>query len=166
MSHAPYTIRDFEPHDAEACFRIRTDAFVKLFYAEMGPQGVAAGINAYLPNDYVRLAKTSPTFVAVEEEVVVGFAALRFVDDSTAGIRFLYVRLDRTGRGIGRALVGSLEDFVRKEHPRIERMVLNTAVPRYNQAFYERLGFVSGGESVVQYPDGPVTAIRLVKALR
>jgi ribosomal protein S18 acetylase RimI-like enzyme len=166
MSHAPYTIRNFEPHDAEACFRIRTDAFVKLFYAEIGPQGVAAGINAYLPDDYVRLAKNSPTFIAVEDQEPVGFVTLRFVDGSTARILFLYVRLDRLGSGIGSALVGSLEDFVRKEHPQIERIVLNTAVPQYNQAFYERLGFVSSGESVVQYPDGPVTAVRLVKTLR
>jgi ribosomal protein S18 acetylase RimI-like enzyme len=166
MSRVPYTIRAFEAHDADACFRIRTDAFVKLFQAEIGPAGAAAGINAYLPTDYVHLAQTSPAFVADEAGEVIGFVALRFVDDSTVGIHFLYVRLDHTGRGIGRALVERLEDCVRKEYPQIQRMVLNTAVPRYNQAFYERLGFVNSGDSVIHYPDGPVTAIRLEKMLR
>jgi GNAT superfamily N-acetyltransferase len=158
-------IRRFEPGDAEACFRIRTEAFVKRFYAEMGPDGVAAGINAYLPGDHVRLAETAPAFVAVEEGDVVGFGALRFLDHSTAGIRFLYVRLDRTGRGIGRALVERLEEHVRREHPGIRRIVLNTAVPQYNQAFYERMGYVDGGEGMCQYPEGPVRAVQMVKSL-
>ncbi len=166
MSHEPYTIRGFRPDDAEACFRIRAEAFVKRFYAEIGPEGVVAGINAYLPSDYVRLAESSPTFVAVQEEVVIGFVTLCFVDDTTSRILFLYVRLDRTGEGIGSALVRFLEEYVRKEHPHIRQIVLNTAVPRYNQAFYERMGYVRRGESVCQYPDGPVTAIRLVKELR
>jgi GNAT superfamily N-acetyltransferase len=163
---ARYTIRRLEPDDAEACFRIRTDAFVQRFYAEMGPEGVAAGINAYLPSDYARLAETSPAFVAVEEGVVVGFAALRVVDEATAGIHFLYVRLDRTGRGIGRVLVERLESCVRGDYPQIARIVLNTAVPRYNQGFYERMGYVHGGEGVCHYPGRSVRAVQMVKELK
>jgi len=46
MKSKPTEIRDFEPADAEACFRIRAEAFIKLFYDEIGPDGVVAGINA------------------------------------------------------------------------------------------------------------------------
>lgn len=151
--------------DAEACFRIRAEAFIKIFYDEIGPEGVAAGINAYMPSKYVFMSETMPMFVAVNDETPIGFITLRFLEDSEIEILFLYIQLDCLGKGIGAGLVRYAEDWIRKQYPETSRIVLDTAVPKYNQKFYEKIGYTKAGESMCQYPDGPVKAIRLKKEL-
>ncbi len=42
----PITFRPFAAGDAEFCFKVRSEAFVRVFYDEVGPEVVAAGINA------------------------------------------------------------------------------------------------------------------------
>lgn len=145
---------------------MRAGAFVQEFYGELGPKAVAAGINAYMPRDYVRMAETMPTFVAVDQQEPIGFVTVRFTDEATSEMLFLYVKLDRTGRGVGSELLRFAEQWVRKEHPQINQMVVDTAVPRYNQGFYEKLGYKPIGESECPFPDGPVRAVRLGKDLR
>ncbi len=166
MKLKPIEIRRFESSDAEACFRIRAEAFIKLFYDEIGPNGVAAGINAYLPGKYIQMAETMPIFVAVDGETQIGFIAARFVGSATIEILFLYIRLDYLRKGIGSQLIGHLENWVRKHHPQIERIIVDTAVPKYNQMFYEKCGYSKIGESECQYPEGSVKAIRLMKKLK
>lgn len=46
-------IRRFKVRDAEMCFKIRRDAFIQKFCGELGPREIAAGVNAFMPNDYV-----------------------------------------------------------------------------------------------------------------
>jgi hypothetical protein len=41
--------------------------------------------------------------------------------------------------------------------------VLDTAVPNYNQAFYENLGYTQLSHTVCRYPAGEVAAVRLIK---
>ena len=166
MNSKLFEIRKFQPEDAEACFRIRAEAFIKIFYDEIGPNGVAAGINAYMPSKYALMGEKMPIFVAVNNQEQIGFITLRFNDDSTIEILFLYIRFDCIGRGVGSELVRVAEDWVRKHHPEIGLMVVDTAVPSYNQKFYEKIGYKKIGESQCQYPDGPVRAVRLMKELR
>jgi ribosomal protein S18 acetylase RimI-like enzyme len=166
MKSKPMEIRDFEPADAEACFRIRAEAFIKLFYDEIGPDGVVAGINAYLPGKYIYMAETMPIFVAVDGKEQIGFIASRFVECNTIEILFLYIRLDYLRMGIGTQLVRYLENWVIKQHPEIERIIVDTAVPKYNQKFYEKIGYSKVGESECQYPDVSIKAVRLMKELR
>jgi GNAT superfamily N-acetyltransferase len=165
MKSKPVEIRYFKPSDAETCFRIRVEAFVKLFYDEIGSDGVVKGINAYLPITYIQMSETMPIFVAVDGRVQIGFIASRFVDHTTMEILFLYIRLDYLRKGIGTQLVRYLEDWIRKQHPAIERIIVDTAVPKYNQKFYEKIGYSIAGESECQYPDGSLRAIRLIKEL-
>jgi GNAT superfamily N-acetyltransferase len=166
MKSKPIEIRSFESSDAESCFRIRSEAFIKLFYDEIGPDSVVAGINAYLPEKYIQMAETMPIFMAVDGEAQIGFIAARFVEHATIEILFLYIRLDYLRKGIGSQLIGYLENWVRKHHPQIERIIVDTAVPKYNQMFYEKCGYSKIGESECQYPEGSVKAIRLMKNLR
>jgi len=162
----PIRIRDFQSSDAEACFRIRAEAFIKLFYDEIGSDGVVAGINAYLPGKYIRMAEKTPIFVAVDGDAQIGFIALRSVDNATIEILFLYIRLDYLRKGVGAQLVRYLENWVRKQYPAIERIIVDTAVPRYNQKFYEKIGYSKVGESECQYPAGSIKAVRLLKVLK
>lgn len=166
MKSKPIIIRRFESSDAEACFRIRAEAFIKLFYDEIGPDGVVAGVNAYLPESYIQMAKTMPIFMAVDDQAQIGFIAARFIGPATIEILFLYIRLDHLRRGIGSQLIRYLENWVRKHHPQTERIIVDTAVPKYNQKFYEKFGYSKVGESECQYPEGSVKAVRLMKKLR
>jgi GNAT superfamily N-acetyltransferase len=159
-------IREFKSSDAEACFRIRAKAFIKLFYNEIGPDGVVAGINAYLPGKYIQIAETLPIFVAVDGETQIGFIASRFSEPTSIEILFLYIRLDYLRKGIGSKLVSYLESWIRKHHPEIERILVDTAVPKYNQKFYEKIGFSKVGESECQYPEFSIKAVRLIKELK
>lgn len=109
--------------------------------------------------------ETIPIFVAVDGKAQIGFIASRFVDRTTIEILFLYIRLDYLRKGIGTKLVWYLEDWIRKQHPEIDRIIVDTAVPKYNQKFYEQIGYSIVGESECQYPNGSLKAIRLIKEL-
>ncbi|MBT4267374.1 MAG: GNAT family N-acetyltransferase [Deltaproteobacteria bacterium] len=160
-----FKIREFEPMDAEHCFRIRTSAFIKLFYDEIGPDAVTTGINAYLPEKYIQMAATLPIFVAVSDQTQIGYIAPRALDLHVIEILFLYIRLDSLGKGIGTELVRYLEDWIRKQQTEIRQIVVDTAVPKFNQTFYEKIGYLEAGKSNCQYPDGSIKAVRLVKNL-
>jgi hypothetical protein len=49
--------RKFKAKDAAFCFKIRSHAFIQKFYGELGLEAVAAGVNAYLPDDYIQMGK-------------------------------------------------------------------------------------------------------------
>jgi len=166
MTSKPVEIRHFESSDAEACFRIRVEAFVKLFYDEIGADGVVNGINAYLPMNYIQLSKAIPIFVAVDNKAQIGFITSRLVDHTTIEILFLYIKLEYHRKGIGTQLINHLEDWIKKEHPEIDRLIVNTAIPKYNQKFYQQNGYSIVGESECQYHDSSLKAIRLIKDLK
>jgi hypothetical protein len=102
---ASLQIRPFESSDAEFCFRLRAEAFIKIFYDEIGPEAVAAGVNAYMPADFVRMAKTMPWFVAQDRFEPIGFCTIRMLDTQTSELLFLYVKLSRIGQGVGSYLL-------------------------------------------------------------
>jgi GNAT superfamily N-acetyltransferase len=158
-------IKRFWPSDAEDCFRIRASAFIKLFYDEIGSDAVAKGVNAFMPADYIRFAEKQPVFVAFEDLTPVGFIAARFIDQSTIEILFLYVHLDFLGKGIGTMLISHFESWLGKHHKRLQQILVDTAVPKYNQRFYEKIGYSKVGNSECQYPDGSISAVRLAKKL-
>jgi len=165
VKKGPIKIKEFQPSDAEACFRIRSEAFIKLFYDEIGADGVAAGINAYLPKKYIQVAESMPIFIADDGQEQIGFIASRFIQNATIEILFLYIRLDYLRKGIGGLLVKYLENWIAKHHPEIKQIIVDTAVPKYNQIFYEKMGYSEIGESVCHYPDGSVSAVRLMKVI-
>jgi GNAT superfamily N-acetyltransferase len=158
-------IRPFEPGDADSCFRIRAEAFVRVFYDEIGAEEASAGLNAYMPADYVRMAEAMDWFVAQDTVEPVGFSAIRNLDEATAELLFLYVRLSHTGRGIGTRLLRFTEERLREAHPEVSTLVLDTIVPGYNRGFYERMGFSATGEGLCEYPGAKIRCVRLAKGL-
>ena len=56
-------------------------------------------------------------------------------------------------------------DLARASFPGISRLVLVTAVPAYNQAFYERLGYTGVGEEEIAYPTATVAVVKMAKDL-
>jgi ribosomal protein S18 acetylase RimI-like enzyme len=158
-------IRALAAADAAACVRIRNEAFVREFRDEIGPAAVAAGVNAFQVDDYARMAATMPGFVLVEGDEVVGFLILRLLDGRRAELFLLYIRLTHLRRGLGRRLVDHAEAWLRRRHPQISEWVLDTIIPRYNRAFYEKLGFRVAGSSTCRYPGCAVPAIRMRRSL-
>ena len=159
------TLRPFTATDAEDCFRIRTEAFVREFYPHQDPAVIAAGINAYMPSDYVRMGETMIAYVAADEGNIIGFFVVKLLDAATAELMLLYVKGGYKGEGIGSLLLNYMENLLRDRYPEIHRVELDTIVPGYNGKFYEKMGFFQAGESELQYPDRIVKAVRMAKNL-
>lgn len=103
------------------------------------------------------------SFVAWQGGARIGFVTIRYPEVTTAEILYVYVDLDHLGEGIGSRLVRHAEDWIERKHPEVTGIVLDTAVPRYNQAFYENLGYTEYTHTVCRYPAGEVAAVRLTK---
>jgi GNAT superfamily N-acetyltransferase len=178
-------IRPFTPADGPTCHALRRRAFLEVFAGELSPAAVAAGADAYDPDAFGALLAELETFVAEEtgeterteraEEVgkagktaaaePIAFCTVRFLDETTGEILYLYVSPAHRGHGLGRTLGAWVERWLAEEHPRLRSLVLDTAVPLYNRGFWEALGFRALGESRCRYPDGDVVALRLGKTL-
>jgi ribosomal protein S18 acetylase RimI-like enzyme len=68
--------------------------------------------------------------------------------------------------GIGSALMSRGESWLREYRPGIRELIVDTVIPRYNQAFYEKHGFVMEEERPHEFPGKTVSAVRLRKRLR
>ena len=156
-------IRSFETADGRFCHRLRSAAFHRIFSLELDQDAVEAGAGAYSPEDFGKLIGALDSFVAEAGSDPVGFCTIRYPDERTAEILYVYVDLTHLGEGIGSSLVAHAERWVRERHPEVISIVLDTAVPDYNQKFYERLGYSVLGPAVCRYPAGEVRAVRLVK---
>ena len=81
------------------------------------------------------------TFVVARDEGrAVGCGAIRLIDPTTAEAKRMYVEPDQRGKGVGRAVLASLEAAARQLG--VRRLVLETGI--YQEAalvFYRRAGF-------------------------
>lgn len=159
------TLRAFLPDDAEFCFKVRTKAYIVAFFDELGPHAVTAAVNAYMPDDYVRMAETHPCFIVENHGERVGFVTLKRHDATTAEIPLLYLDLAEVGRGIGKWCMRSIQTWVTAHWPGVNTLVVETIIPRYNGGFYRKMGFAQIGETFCCFPDGNVKAIRFEKSL-
>jgi ribosomal protein S18 acetylase RimI-like enzyme len=159
-------IRPFAPRDANACYRIRREAYLTLFYDDLGAEASAAAIDSIAPSDFNTMAGWSMFFVAEMEGEPVGFCVYRKLDDRTVELLLLYVQVDRLRKGIGSALMSHAESWIREYRPEFAELVVDTVIPRYNQAFYEKHGFIKKEKRAYEFPDKTVDAVRLWKRLR
>jgi len=119
-----------------------------------------------MPGDFIQISENLPIIVAFENQLQVGFIAARYIEQSKIEILFLYVRLDALGKGIGTMLAKHFESWVSQHDSLIQQIVVDTAVPKYNQRFYQKIGYSEVGCSECNYPDGSIRAVRLAKNLR
>ena len=159
------SIRPFEASDGPFCHALRREAFFKVFSREIDEGAVRAGAEAFEPGEFGELVGALDSFVATEASEPVGFCTIRYPEPGTAEILYVYVDLAHLGRGIGTLLVRHAEHWIADKHPEVTTIVLDTAVPKYNQAFYEHLGYTRLGHTICRYPTGEVTAVRLTKSV-
>ena len=158
-------LRDFKDHDAEFCFRTRSAAFVEKFYDEVGPEIVSLCVNEYMPRDYVAVAAKENMFIAEDGGERVGFCRLRRVDEETAEIVLIYMRLDRLGRGYGTEAMRLLEAWIGENWPEVRGVVIETIIPENTRGFYLKMGYEEVGEAVSVFSGREVPAVRFRKGL-
>lgn len=165
IGDADMNIRRFKRADAEFCFKVRANAFIRKFYDEIGPEAVAAGVNAYMPEDYIRMAEEAPLFIIEEKRHRIGFFMIKQIDRTTAELHLIYLDLNYLGKGIGAQCVRFMEDWILSEWKGVNTFIVDTIIPEYNRKFYEKMGFTPVEEVVCTFPDLALKSLRLKKQL-
>jgi ribosomal protein S18 acetylase RimI-like enzyme len=80
--------------------------------------------------------KTAPDLVAIDREKVVGFAIYSTEKIGTAELNWIGVRSESHRKGIGRALVGALEEMLRQQG--FSLLEVSTVAPTIAYEPYER----------------------------
>jgi GNAT superfamily N-acetyltransferase len=158
-------IRDFGPADAETCFRIRSAGFIRCFTGFIGPEMVTALVNSYMPSDFIRMSETMQWLVCEDKGRIAGFCTINFLDRTTAEILFLYVVADQHRKGIGSRLLEAAESWLRVNRPETKQLVLDTVVPGYNQAFYEKQGFTVTGHQACIRDGMEIPSVKMTRQL-
>ena len=156
-------IRNFVPDDAEFCCRLRNRAFRDLFQGELQPEEVAAAVRAYRPADYNRMAGRGALFIVEQNGRRVGFFYLRRIDPKTAELVLIYIDPHFHHRGVGSSCIRFIERWVPSNWKGVVTLIVDTVIPGYNAAFYQRVGFSPVGNTECELSGLPVKALRLAK---
>jgi GNAT superfamily N-acetyltransferase len=158
-------IRKFKPDDAETCFRLRSNAFIQKFNNELSPQEIASAVNAYMATDYTQMAVEMPFFIAEASDKIIGFFNLKREDENTAESPQIYIDLDMLGKGIGSACIDYVENWLSSNWNDINKLIVDTVIPKYNSKFYEKVGFKPIGNAYCEFMALKIKALRLEKNL-
>lgn len=158
-------IRDYDARDAAACHELRRSAFLGTFNSFLPRGAVEAGAGSYSSEGFGQRIGAMSTFVATVDGAVVGFCTIHVISARRAELLYLYINLVHRGEGLGPRLVRHAEQRVLKAEPGLETIFLDTAVPHYNQSFWEHLGYSYAGTSSCDYPTGRIPAARLEKTV-
>lgn len=158
-------IRPFEPEDAEFCFKTRAEAYIIKLQDELDPEITAECINAFMPDDYVRMAQTQAFFIVTEEGERSAFFTFKRVNKRTVELHLVFVKLSHLGKGLGKRCIRFMEEWIATHWPEADELIVDTIIPKYNSGFYESVGFVRTGETSCNFPNRKVNALRLAKSL-
>ena len=158
--------RPFQPDDAEFCFRLRSNAVILKFYGELTAAEVAATVNAYLPDDYIRIAREWPFFIVEKEGAPVAFFNLKRKDHHTAELPMIYIDLDCLGGGIGFACIKYMEQWLKEHWLEVDTLIVDTVIPKYNSGFYKKAGFEPTELTHCELSGLKIKALRLTKKIR
>lgn len=162
MSQVP-EMRDYRTEDGAVCHALRRRAFLDVFGKSLPQDAAQAGADSYGVSEFSERIGAMETFVATVGEAVAGFCSIRLLSPTRAEILYLYVSSEHRRSGIGSRLARHAEQRVSSSHPELETLFLDTAIPEYNQAFWERIGYRLMGPSSCDYPTGSIPAVRLEK---
>ncbi|MGE3853348.1 MAG: N-acetyltransferase family protein [Planctomycetota bacterium] len=143
----PYTIRPATDGDCEGLWTVHVQAIRHTCSRAYSAEQIQAWSALLSPGSYVEMLRNRVVVVAEDDTGVIGFGQL---DADRREIEAVYVRPDRQGQGIGRALLQRLESSARAVG--IDKVSLSAtlnAVP-----FYVRAGFTTEGPVVHRLPTG------------
>jgi len=159
------TFRQFVPEDAEFCFKVRNAAFITKFYEELSPQEVAAGVNCYMPSDYIRMAEKQQVFICETNGQRIGFFTLKRHDYNSAELLLIYLDLKHLNKGLGRTTLSYAEEWIKANWKEVTTFFIDTVIPKYNGGFYKKMGFESNGYVSCDFNGLKVKAVRFIKGL-
>lgn len=131
-----YTIRRATQADKEAIRRVHFRAIAETCAGYYTPEVILLWAGRLRPEKYAEAIEANEFFVAEEGGEVVGFAEL---NPAAAEVQGLYVSPAAGRRGVGRALLRTLEERARAFG--LESLGLTSSLNAV--AFYERAGFES-----------------------
>ena len=158
-------IRDYVPSDGVICHRLRRDAFLRVFSESLSDSATQTGADSYDVVEFAQRIGAMETFVATMEGFVIGFCTIRIDSPAHAEVLYLYIDLQHRGVGIGSRLIRHAEKKVLRLYPEISSLYLDTAIPEYNQGFWEAMGYRYVGSSTCDYPNARIPAVRLEKRI-
>jgi ribosomal protein S18 acetylase RimI-like enzyme len=156
-------IRDFRMDDGTACHALRRTAFLEVFSRFLPEDAVRAGAESYGVAEFTERLGGIDTTVATIDNVVSGFCSIQLHSPTRAEILYLYIGADQQGVGLGSRLVRRAERQALLMYSQLETIFLDTAVPEYNRAFWERIGYNPAGSSYCEYPTGRIPSLRMEK---
>ncbi|MBN2430598.1 MAG: GNAT family N-acetyltransferase [Acidobacteria bacterium] len=157
-------IRPLQPADARFCWTTRRRAFDELFRPELPVEIWSMGRAALQTEDFTAIARSGAVFIVEDARNRLGFFALTRPAPRQVELYLIYLVPEQSGRGIGRACLTFMEEWIRRHWPEAETLFLYTIVPGVNGGFYRRLGF-TGQPVVMDYHGRPVPAVRFEKPL-
>jgi GNAT superfamily N-acetyltransferase len=158
-------IRRFRNDDAHFCYQIRKQAFLTLFVDEVGELAAKAGSVAYQPEDYIRIAKESAFFIAESGSQPAGFFIIKKIDHFTGQLYLIYFDQKVLKRGFGRKCMQFIDDWVRANWQKVQTLHVDTIIPLYNSAFYQKMGYEEVESINCDFSGIAVNAVRLQKHL-
>jgi GNAT superfamily N-acetyltransferase len=159
-------IRKFEPKDAEFCFKVRCKAFTQKFHNELSSKEIAACVSTYRPKDYIIMAEKVEFFVIEENARNIGFFTIQRKNQTTAEIPLIYIDLNHTGKGIGKACIQYIEDWITSNWSKVQTIFLDTIIPKNNSDFYKKVGFEHTKETFCDFQGLRIKALRFSKKLK
>lgn len=159
-------IRKFQPIDAVFCYNVRCKAFTEKFQDELSPKEMASCICAYKPEDYRDMAKKMEFFVIEENSHSIGFFTIKRKSRSTAEIPLIYIDLNHIGKGIGKACIRYIEDWIIRHWIGVQTLFLDTIIPKNNSGFYKKSGFLFVKETFCNFQGLKIRAFRFSKKLK
>lgn len=156
-------VRRFKNEDADFCFKTRSSAFIQKFYDEIGAEAVSAGVNAFLPEDFIKMSQNTEIFILEETGTRKGFFTVKKINKNTAEIPLIYFDLKCLNKGFGSRSIQYIENYIKLNWKDVNKIILDTIIPKYNSKFYKKMGFIAAGETICNFPDLNVKAMRYEK---
>ena len=156
--------REFKVEDSDFCFRTRSNAYVKLFYEELGAERVALCVNSILPNDFVKMSLSIKIFIVEDQNEKVGFFTFKKVHNKVE-IPLIYFNTSQTRKGYGSKSMKFIEEWVKANWKDTTHIYLDTIIPKYNGKFYEKMGYKNNGKSSCEFLGRKIEAVRFEKQL-
>jgi GNAT superfamily N-acetyltransferase len=156
---------EFKKEDAVFCFKVRTTAFIEKFYNELDPSKISASVTSFLPDDFIKMSKQMKFFIIFDNHKKIGFFCIKKINKKTAEIPLIYLDFPYIGKGYGSKAMSFIEDWVRENWINVNKIFLDTIIPRYNGGFYRKVGYKEKGSSKCVFNNIKVHAIRFEKNL-
>jgi len=137
-------IRSFEPRDAEACSKIRSECYSKILSLVYSQDDVKNYIELFTPEKVIEHSKNNSIFVAEKNNKVVGFISLNI--DKDVMIKLLFVSIDKQNEGIGSKLYSYSEKWLINNHKNVKRIYTNSNIYKPTIKFYKKMGFINKGK--------------------